>query len=311
MAKRGRPPKQKYFSAAELQAQSTKSIRLSQQRRQSELNYVDAENVIALMNDSEKVQSLSQEEVLALRKEAAKLWELLGYSEEYEMERYKPIAGALSEEEFPCEVGIYSLTKFLRLYKLIEQPELLVEEHSITIKNNHLKDALTYRTASKDTLVSPPKKGLTMPSEDVVFGLSTIKLEHLMKVAKALEVSTLAFCGDGEKLYAKVYDAKNTGSDAFETVIGDTELNFTALVKMDNLKLLPGSYTFTLSSKNLGKAVHDNLPLHYYFAMEPTSEWNELELRSATTTKEVSSDEVTEEELLELADVNERAEALK
>ena len=100
MAKRGRPPKQKYFSAAELQAQSTESIRLSQQRRQSDLNYVDAENVIALMNDSEKVQSLSQEEVLALRKEAAKLWELLGYSEEYEMDRYKPIAGTLSDEEF-------------------------------------------------------------------------------------------------------------------------------------------------------------------------------------------------------------------
>ncbi|QNI54968.1 hypothetical protein SynBIOSE41_02468 [Synechococcus sp. BIOS-E4-1] len=98
--KRGRPPKQKVFSAAELQARSTEFMKISQQRRQGAINYVEAEKVVSLMSDSSKVQNLTQDEVLALREEATKLWELLGYTEEYETERYKPVTEQLSDEEF-------------------------------------------------------------------------------------------------------------------------------------------------------------------------------------------------------------------
>ena len=96
----GRPHKQKVFTAAELQAQSTEFIRLSLKRRQSAINYSEAEKVVSLMEDSDKLQTLTADEVLALRAEAEKLWELLGYTEEYETQRHKPETADIADEEF-------------------------------------------------------------------------------------------------------------------------------------------------------------------------------------------------------------------
>lgn len=75
------------------------------------------------MSVSDKLPTLNADEVLALREEAAKLWELLGYTEDYEQGRYKPVTADLTDEEFlnaPALDGHMSRTEWIEAYSFLK-----------------------------------------------------------------------------------------------------------------------------------------------------------------------------------------------
>jgi len=54
-------------------------------------------------------------------------------------------------------------------------------------------------------------------------------------------------------------------------VVGETDDEFVFNFKVENIKVLPGSYNVVVSQKLLSRFTHRDLDLKYYIAMEPDS----------------------------------------
>ncbi len=200
---------------------------------------------------------------------------------------------AVVEEEFPQELPIYSLSKFLSLVKCINNPELSFDENTIFISND--EDTIEFRLSDKSIIVTPPNKSIQIPTEDVELELSTLDFEKCQKVARTMGHKHLAFVGDGENVWLKVLDKNNSGSDTFKTKVGETDKTFTAFVLLENLKFQSGYYDLVLCKKNLMKLVSHHRELTYFVALEPDSDWSDF---SEEEVVEEVTEEVTEKELV-------------
>jgi hypothetical protein len=68
-----------------------------------------------------------------------------------------------------------------------------------------------------------------------------------------------------------VRDKKNETSNSFSIVVGETESVFAFNFKVENIKILPGTYGVVVSQKLLSRFTSKNLDLTYYIALEPDS----------------------------------------
>ncbi len=201
-------------------------------------------------------------------------------------------------------ICLYSLSKFLKLVKLLPAPTLeVIENHTIIIRGCD-DSTLSYRLTDETIIVSPPNKTIDLPSEEVYFTLSERDVSNCVKVAAGLGVLDFSIVGDGETLSLRVWDKKNSGSDSYEVSIGETELTFCANLKIENLKMRGGNYEVTISKNNLMKLEAEELT--YFLAVEPDSEWETDEVETEekvetipyVTTGEKLQQEELEEELV-------------
>ena len=54
-------------------------------------------------------------------------------------------------------------------------------------------------------------------------------------------------------------------------MVGDTDKEYILNFKVENIKILPGSYNVVISNKLLSRFESKNLDLKYYIALEPDS----------------------------------------
>lgn len=106
--KRGRPFKQKIFSAAELRQQAEKFRKQSQERIGS-INYEQVEEGLELMLNEEKLKECTKAELKELRRMAERLWDRFQIEKEYEADQAweggygvcrEPVEGMMSEDEW-------------------------------------------------------------------------------------------------------------------------------------------------------------------------------------------------------------------
>ena len=96
-------------------------------------------------------------------------------------------------------------------------------------------------------------------------------LDTVKKAAAVLQIPDVTLLGDGETIYLTVRDKKNSGSNSYRIEVGETDTTFQFNLKVENLKLVPGDYDVTISSKNLAKFESHSRPLVYFIAIEPDS----------------------------------------
>jgi hypothetical protein len=164
--------------------------------------------------------------------------------------------------------AIYDLSRFIGVLSLFKEPELEFNGKIITIKGNS-GESISYTCADPSNIVTPPSKDIKLPSEDVNF---TLEEEVFGKTQKALSVLGLpefAVVGDGTKIYLQAVDSKNPTSDIYKVEVGETDLTFRAIFKSDNLKIIPGKYDVTISSKGLSCFVGDDVT--FWIATEASS----------------------------------------
>ena len=68
-----------------------------------------------------------------------------------------------------------------------------------------------------------------------------------------------------------VRDKKNDTSNDFSIVVGETDKEFSFNFKVENIKILPGTYDVIVSQKLLSRFVSKNHDLTYFIALEPDS----------------------------------------
>ncbi len=172
-------------------------------------------------------------------------------------------------ETFDRDVAIYDLNQFLNCLSLIPGAELILEESSVRITDG--TNSIDYRYSDPSVITSPPEKELKLPSEDVSVVLTEEHLETVKKAAAVLQIPDVSLIGNGEEIRLTVRDKKNSGSNSYNIVVGETEDVFQFNLKVENLKLIPGDYDVIISSKNLAKFIHHSRPCVYYIAIEPDS----------------------------------------
>ena len=128
-----------------------------------------------------------------------------------------------------------------------------------------------YFFADPKVIVTPPEKEITLPSEDVAFTVSTEQLDKLLKAAAIYQLPDLSAVGGNGVVKLLVRDKKNDTSNDFSIVVGETDATFSLNFKVENIKILPGTYDVVMSKKLLSRFVSKDYNLKYYIALEPDS----------------------------------------
>ena len=180
------------------------------------------------------------------------------------------LAEATIEEEIPKDFGIYDLNQFLNGLSLHQHPELdFGSEGYAVIREGKMRSK--YFFADPNVIVTPPEKEIALPSEDVCFQLNTQQLDKLLKAAALYQLPDLSAVGEAGVVKLVVRDKKNDTSNDFSIVVGETESEFSFNFKVENIKILPGSYDVVVSSKLLSRFSNQDFDLKYYIALEPDS----------------------------------------
>ena len=180
------------------------------------------------------------------------------------------LAEATVAEDFPKDFGIYDLNQFLNGMSLHQTPDLdFSNDGYVTIREGKMRSK--YFFADPNVIVTPPDKEIKLPSEDICFELSTDQLDKLLKAAAVYQLPDISAVGDSGVIKLVVRDKKNDTSNTFAVVVGETENDFCFNFKVENIKVLPGTYEVVVSSKLLSRFSSKNHDLTYYIALEPDS----------------------------------------
>ena len=180
------------------------------------------------------------------------------------------LAEATIEEEIPKDFGIYDLNQFLNGLSLHQSAELdFAKDEHVVIKEGKMRSK--YFFADPSVIVSPPEKEISLPSEDVSFVITSQQLEKLKKAASIYQLPDISAIGGGGVVKLVARDKKNNTSNDFSIVVGETDKDFVFNFKEENLKIIPGTYDVTISSKLLYKFTSQNYEITYYIALEPDS----------------------------------------
>ena len=180
------------------------------------------------------------------------------------------LAEVTINEEIPQDFGIYDLNQFLNGLSLHQSPDLdFANDGYVVIKEGRSRSK--YFFADPAVIITPPEKDITLPSEDVCFEVSTDQLEKLLKASAVYQLPDLSAVGENGVVKLVVRDKKNDTSNDYAVVVGETEAEFSFNFKVENIKVLPGTYEVVVSEKLLSRFTSKNHDLTYYIALEPDS----------------------------------------
>lgn len=170
-------------------------------------------------------------------------------------------------ESFPKDFGIYDLNEFLGAMSLFEDPDLDFTDKYVTIKEG--SNSIKFFAADASVLVAP-QKAITFPESDIDFKLTEKNMQMIQRTASVLRATDVSFVGDGTNLTIVVGDKKNATGNSYEVAVGTTDKTFKVNLKVENLKMLPGDYDVSVSSKKISrfKGAGD---LVYFVAVEADS----------------------------------------
>lgn len=178
------------------------------------------------------------------------------------------MSDATVAETFAADFGIYDLNEFLGAMSLFEDPDLDFSQKFVTITQG--SNSIKY-FAAEASVLSAPTKAINFPDSDVDFTLTSAMLDMIKKTSSVLGASDLSIVGDGSTLTAVVGDKKNASGNSYNTPLGSTDKTFKVNLKVENLKMLPGDYTVSISSKKISRFKAINSDLVYYVAIEADS----------------------------------------
>jgi hypothetical protein len=180
------------------------------------------------------------------------------------------LAEATIEEDVPKNFGIYDLNQFLNGLSLHKSAELDFENDNYVVIREG-KSRSKYFFADPTVIVTPPDKSINLPSQDVCFVLDTKELDRLLKAAAVYQLPDLSVIGEAGVVKLVVRDKKNDTSNDFSVIVGETDDEFVFNFKVENLKILPGTYEVVISQKLLSHFKNTNIDVSYWVALEPDS----------------------------------------
>jgi len=178
------------------------------------------------------------------------------------------LAHAEITDEFPVDFCVYDLNQFLSVHSLFKDSvELEFDESNIIFKSGRSK--IKYRMTAKEMIILPPEKTITLPSKDCSFTLTAEDYEWVMKTCSVLSSPHIGIKSDGSSIEIVTFDANDDSSHTNSIRVGDSDGAIYSIVfKVENIKLIPGTYDVDISFKGLGHFKNTTTNVQYWIAYE-------------------------------------------
>lgn len=177
------------------------------------------------------------------------------------------MAKAKVKTDFAKRFAIYNLDRFISIVSTFTDPEFKFGDKSVDISDSNKKTHYVY--ADETTVTKAPDKEINLPSVDVTFKLTNNDLKDVEKAAGILALPEIAVVGDGKTISLQAVDTKNPTGDVYSIAIGETDKAFKAIFKAENIKIIPGDYEVSISSRGISHFVHEDV--EYFIAVESNS----------------------------------------
>ena len=190
------------------------------------------------------------------------------------------VAQATVKETFPKDFAIYDLNEFLAALSLFEKPDLEFRDDFVVITENGSATKSLKYWYSDPSVVTTTTKDITMPEHEVTFSLDNSMLSNVQKASAVIGAPDMALeAMSVGKAVLKVTDKKNSTANDYAVGIDvnnedGKDLPYKFWFKVENLKLLSGTYNVAVSSKNISHFVNSSVDIHYWIALEPESKYD-------------------------------------
>ena len=191
------------------------------------------------------------------------------------------VAKATVTEDFSQAFAIYDLNEFLASLSLFENPDLDFKEDFVVMTETGSKGKSLKYWYSDPSVVTTPAKEITMPSSEVTFTFSSDLLSDVTKAAAVIGAPDMVLEGmDLGTATLKVTDKKNDTANNYAVGVdtnhedSDKNVPYKFWFKVENLRLLPGSYDVKVSSKKISYFKNTNVDVEYFIALEPESTYD-------------------------------------
>lgn len=185
------------------------------------------------------------------------------------------LAKAVVEENFSDKFVIYDLNRFLALVGSLKNPDITINKNKNNLKIVSGTSSTIYGLASEHMIVAPPEKELKVDNAEVNFLLSKDDLAQVLKLSAVLGLPNIAVKGNRSTVTLTALDVKNTDSDVFSIEVGTTSSEFQFVFITENLKMIPGDYTVSISSKGISNFRNTSASIEYWIATEAGSSYKE------------------------------------
>lgn len=159
-------------------------------------------------------------------------------------------------ESFESDFAIYDINRLLAVMSHFSDPELIIGEKFITIKEGKKQLNYTFADPRHINTVDPE----TFEKLDAVVEKGEIdfewKHEVFADVNKALLIMKLPefeVVGDGSAVKLRAVDSKNPTGDTYEAELDTKEETFNALFKSENIKFLPLDYSVKYATRGIAR----------------------------------------------------------
>ena len=186
------------------------------------------------------------------------------------------------KEFIPTDMAIYDLPLFLGALSLFENPTLhFPDDKKVVIFDAATKAKTTYYYSDPEIIGKIPEFNPNLPEKTVEFDLPQADIASLQQAARVYGVEDLCVQGFNGAFSVCVKDKKNDTSNVFSLPLRkvlfsdpakttEEERNFDFTFKVENLKLIEGSYHVCISKKKIANFYSLSYSsLNYFIALEP------------------------------------------
>ena len=177
-------------------------------------------------------------------------------------------ARAEISESFPKEFAIYDLNSLLSLLTLMEDTNIDFQDESLKVSKG--TSVFEYYYADPNIIVSAPDKTIEVDNF-FQFDFTKDDVDMILKAAAITAAPMLSLVGKGGEVVVTVSDPSTPKSNSFRQVIGTTDKEFDARLAIENFKVIPESYSVTLSQKKFMFLESSKGDLKYWLALERSS----------------------------------------
>ena len=160
----------------------------------------------------------------------------------------------------------------------MNNPDLTFHDKYVMLSQEN--GACTKYFYAEPSVVVAPEKDVIFPSPDFTFMLLEKQYNDLMKMSSILQLNDVMIkgCSKSNKMFLAITNKKNdTSNDYSIDLLGEAIVkeSFKMYFKTENLKIIPGEYVVTVSSKGISKFENTEKKLNYWIALEPDSSYGE------------------------------------
>ena len=178
-------------------------------------------------------------------------------------------AQAVIKDDFPKNFCVYDLNKFLASHAMFKDSAELSFDKDNIVTFNSGRRRLSFVTAARDAILTPPDKEIKMDAVDCSFSMSTDDYSDIMKAVNVLGSPNITVSSDGEKVYLVAGNAKDDSQDKMSIEVGDGNgRQYKIVFKTENFKMLQGDYDVKIAFRGFANFANTKDEIQYWVAFE-------------------------------------------